>query len=205
MSDLLKRLNKKKVDKADWKTYPILLHWYEAGRMLDVIQIIEEKTNYLLSQGASSKVNEWISSDLALTQITAERYLLDSLRVINSNLEESFTGGGVDAYLVHGGKKIGIEVTTVNQSISEWILRERLLTYLSSYKYSRNDTIEITYDLAKIEGLKHNNFSLVEKIGTFIIKQNFHKADGVSVKKSLSVAQLLAGETKVQTTTSLKT
>lgn len=175
-------LKKKSPPTKDWKTYPILLRWHETGRMNKELKVIEKKIDYLLSRGAGSKVTEWISSDLTLTHITAERYLLDSLRAINSNIKEKFTGGGVDAYLEQSDEKIGIEVTTVNQATPEWILQERLLTYLSTHGYSRNDAIEITYDLVKIQGLKYT-LDLIEKIGNQIIQGNYGIINDITIKK----------------------
>ena len=65
------------------------------GRTKAATDVIAKKIGYLLSVGATAKANEWVSSDKALTQITAERYLLDYLRKKNTNfkihlLEEVF-------------------------------------------------------------------------------------------------------------------
>lgn len=183
MDNLITQLKRIKFDKNDWRSYPILLRWIESTRMQNEINVIAHKVDDLLSRGARSKVKEWISSDFALTQTTAERYLLDNIRVNNTNYEDSFSGGGVDGYLEVDGDRVGIEVTTINKALPEWILKERLLIYLSLNNFSLNDGIEITYDLPKIEALKYNQLDLIEKVGINIIRQNFHPVDGVSLKK----------------------
>lgn len=150
--------------------------------MLNELKIIEKKIDYLLSIRSNSKIKEWLANDITLTQITAERYLLDSLRSKNNNLHERLTGGGVDADLDFKNYKIGVEVTTVNQSTPEWILREKLLMFLEFNNFSRPDVIEITYDLKKIEGLKYT-LDLIEIIGDRIIQGQYGKAGNVTIKK----------------------
>lgn len=183
MSNLHTILTKIAKNHTDWKTYPILLKWYESGRMSNPINILEKKVDKLLREGATAKVKEWVSTDVALTQITAERYLLDYLGTRNSNFRDSFTGGGVDGYLQIKSDSIGLEVTTVNQSIPEWILHERLLAYLSTNRYARNDGIEITYDLSKLEPIKFDNLNIIQKIGDAILRENYHSVNGVAIKK----------------------
>lgn len=183
MSGITDYVNKIKFDKKDWKKYPILLRWLEQGKMTAEIGIISKKIEYLLSLGAKSKVKEWISSDKALTQITAERYLLDYLRNKNTNYEDMFSGGGVDGYLNISGSKIGIEVTTINQSLPEWILVERLLTYLSVNNYKNDIGIEISYDLSKLENIKYGSLDIIQQIGSAILRNNFHGISGISLKK----------------------
>lgn len=56
MDNLHDRLKNKITDKTNWKTYPILLRWYESGRMCDAITILEKKVKYLLDRGAISKL-----------------------------------------------------------------------------------------------------------------------------------------------------
>jgi len=175
-------LKKKSPPTSDWRTYPILLRWNESGRMTDALKVIEKKIDYLISQGSNSKIKEWLSGDLALTQITAERYVLDSLRYKNTSLVENLTGGGVDAYLIQGESKIGVEVTTVNQSIAEWIFNERILMFLDFNKYSATDGIKISYDLNKIKGLEYT-LDLIEEIGSTIIQDNFGVVGNVNIEK----------------------
>ncbi len=183
MDSLHDSLKSKVTDKTNWKTYPILLRWYESRRMQDTIAILEKKVEYLLDHGAISKINEWISNDKALTQITAERYILDYLRIKNANFTEMFTGGGVDGFLINSDSCVGIEVTTVNQSIPEWILQERLLLYLAKNNYNGENDIEVIYDLSKLEAIKYDKLEIIEKIGVEIIRNNYHPINGVSVRK----------------------
>jgi len=183
MENLLEQLKNIKFDKNDWRAYPILLRWIESGSMKAEVDVISKKADYLAGVGAKSKVKEWLSSDIALTHITAERYLLDNIRKKNANFLESFTGGGVDGYLKIHDDNIGIEVTTVNHSLPEWILRERLLSYLSVNTYNRGEGVEISYDLSKLEGIKYENLEIIPKIGSMIMRGNFHEIDGITVKK----------------------
>lgn len=79
------------------------------------------------------QVNEWISNDKALTQITAERYILDYLRVKNTNFIDKFTGGGVDAFLTNDNSRVGIE-SNYRQSVSSWMDTSRKAVNVFSKK-----------------------------------------------------------------------
>jgi hypothetical protein len=156
------------------------------------IDIITKKVDYLLTVGAKSKVNEWLSTDKSLTQITAERYVLDYLRENNCNFKDSFTGGGVDGYLYLDKTCIGIEATTINKGIPEWILIERLLTYLLLNNYKSESGIEVSYDLSLLEGIKYNDLDIIEKIGSRIIQNNFHSVDGITIKKISKIGSYIS-------------
>ena len=168
MKNIASYFKNKRYDPTDWKSYPIILRWANLERMKNELNIIDSKVEYLL-KNSRSKVKEWFSNDNTLTQITAERYILDYLRKINTSYIENFTGGGVDAYLEVNGEKIGIEVTTINNSTPEWIFHERLLMYLDTKSYSGTDAIEISYPEKSVIKVRYS-LDMIEKVGNKIIK-----------------------------------
>lgn len=163
----------KKYITNDWRKLPIIHRWMALPRMQKTIQMIDKKVGYLLNK-SPKKIEEWFGSDASLTQITAERYILDHLRGKNlGRYSENFAGSGVDAYLRDHNNNIGIEVTSINKTIAAWVLNERLLIYLENNKHTERSNIRIKYRIQDIEKIKYS-LDLVEKIGQVIIsgKQN---------------------------------
>lgn len=196
MNSLLQYFQSKKYDKNDWKTYPIILRWMYLDHMIDVLNVIDPKVQYLM-QHSRSKLREWFSSDSALTQITAERYILDYLRLNNNSLEENFKGSGVDAYLNMGNERFGLEVTTINSCIPEWIFNERLHTYLDAHNYSRKNTIEISYSL---EDIKDANYTLntVELVGQLLMSGGSGNVGDITIKNISGTGSLISWNHKSQ-------
>lgn len=181
MRNLNNYFSTRKFDENNWETYPIVLRWMDIGHMQNAIGILDSKVDYLLKH-SRSKLNEWFSSDSSLTQITAERYILDYLRLLNINLHESFTGGGVDAFLDMNKKHIGLEVTTINSATPEWILNERLLMFLDKNKYDKHDGIEISYSLDDISNINYS-YQVIRQIGEKILHGEYGSIGNISIKK----------------------
>ena len=133
----------KKIQATDWRQQPIILNWLNNSykdSMNQALKVIDKKVGYLLNQNARGKLRQWFRSDDSnFCTITAERYVIDYLKSknnnINDNLYNSKKRSSVDAEINCDSKVIGIEVTTINGFISEWIFTERLPLYLKEKKF----------------------------------------------------------------------
>lgn len=174
----------KQFSKNDWKNYPIILRWLEKGSMEGSLKVINDKVCHL-SQVSKSKLQEWLASDdNKLTQVTAERYILDYLRTKN-NLTDIFSGGGVDAHIEIDGEKIGTEVKTLNKTTPEWLLNERLLMYLWSKDFVLKNNVEIRFPLSRTKALEYldSRFKIIEAIGNALITSSYGEVEGFTISK----------------------
>ena len=81
--------------------------------------------------GGTKKLEHWLlTSDKDFNAITAERYIINYLQQRNRGIVDNLLTDGVDAYLDCCGSTIGIEITTLNGFIADWILLERLTLLL---------------------------------------------------------------------------
>lgn len=133
---------------------PIIMKWLNSPSMKKSLQIIDKKVEYLLQEyqhGGEGKLIQWfLSNDLNFVTITAERYIIDYLVSQNINIEDNLGRQGVDAILRLENEKVGIEVTTLNAFIAEWILVERLAELLDSKHVIDDKTLGIGYDHERI-------------------------------------------------------
>lgn len=192
MNNIADYFKNKSHDPKDWKSYPIVLRWLQTKRMTDALSIINVKLDYL-KQNSKQKIQEWFSSDKALTQITSERFVLDYVRTQNSNYIENFKGNGVDAYLKIENSHVGLEVTTINEAIAEWIFQERVLMYLFSHNYNITDNIKISYTLKALESLNYT-LDLVEDTGKKIINKKYDGNDSVVIRRLSSGGDYISWE-----------
>ena len=88
----------------------------------------------------------------------------------NSNIEDNLRKTGVDAKLKVGDEYIGIEVTTLNGFIAEWILRERLSELLFSKNVIDDKTLRLTYDHERImkETVENRMYQYIDELSTAI-------------------------------------
>lgn len=156
------------------KHRPIIMKWIESPSMKQSLQIIDRKVGYLLEHyqgGGESKLIQWfLSNDINFVTLTAERYIIDYLISQNSNIEDNLGKTGVDAKLKVGDENIGIEVTTLNGFIAEWILIERLSELLSSKNVLDDKTLRFTYDHERImkETVKNRMHQYIEELSIAI-------------------------------------
>lgn len=170
-NDFLEIKKHYKINSRSWDTYPIVLNWINRERMIDELKIIERKVLKLEKNGAINKIKEWLfKSDSGLTDITAERFLLDYLSKNNKNLVENFFGNDTDASILIKGENIGIEVTTINKTFNDWLFKERLIDYLNYKKYKVKGIITITSPILEID-IKELK-TLIEGVGDSIILNN---------------------------------
>lgn len=194
-----KYIEKNKKKNLEWDKKPIIFYWIENPSMNNSINAIEKKCKYLIEQkdeikGGTNKLEEWLfGSDLQFYTITAERFIIDYLKERNGenlldNLQKS-NKSNVDAALRVNNETIGIEITTINSFIADWIFKERLSIYLQE-RYKDIDTLEIEYSP---ETIKHhqidflsNNYEFIKEVGLKIIKKDIKglKELGISVTYS---------------------
>lgn len=147
-------LNRKSTRIQRLEKRPIVMKWMESPSMDQSLQIIDQKVGYLLDHyqnGGESKLIQWLlSGDINFVTLTAERYIIDYLISQNSNIEDNLRKNGLDAKLKVEDEYIGIEVTTLNGFIVEWILIERLSELLYSKNVINDKTLRLTYDHERI-------------------------------------------------------
>jgi hypothetical protein len=112
----------------------IILKWLESKNVNQSMQIIDKKIGILLTQNARKKLKQWLlSDDRDFNAITSERYIVDYLKGINKNINDTIFDSqnvGTDAELIYNNRKIGIEITTLNGFVADWILvKDSRFTY----------------------------------------------------------------------------
>jgi hypothetical protein len=153
--------------------------------------IIDKKIHYLRNNketGGQGKLNEWFLSkeenDNRFLNITAERYIIDYLRLKNSNIVDNLRRQGVDAELDCGNRRVGIEVTTLNGFIAAWIFQERLLEYFERKGFNTKGKISIQYNVERIknEEQKKNIYNYIENVANAIIGDDFNFLNNLEIK-----------------------
>ena len=164
---------------------PIITDWLQLPATQDSLRVIDGKVKYLLQhQGGEKKLNQWLlSDDINFVTLTAERYVIDYLILKNSNMEDNLGEAGPDANLKLGDEDIGIEVTTLNGFIGEWILQERLIWFLSSSGLLHDKTLRIVYDHERIKHETDANtiYQYVEELATAIQAVNAEQLANLNV------------------------
>ncbi|MFH2104238.1 MAG: hypothetical protein ABIJ39_12870 [Chloroflexota bacterium] len=130
---------------------PIILRWMNSPDMQEALNIIEKHVAYLLNNGGTKKLDQWfLSGDRDFNAITAERYIIGYLQRQNSNIVDNLRTDGIDAHLRDGDSSVGIEITTLNGFIVEWILIERLKQFLDESGFQSKEGLEIAYSRQRI-------------------------------------------------------
>ncbi len=177
----------------DWRG-PIILKWVESRNMNQSMQIIDRKIGILLSQNARKKLKQWLlSDDRDFNTITSERYIIDYLKGINKNINDNIFDSqnvGTDAELIYNNRRIGIEITTLNGFVADWIFIERLPIYLQEHNFCPGWSLEISYDYGRLkrEMDRHQIYEYIEKVGECLIKGDLKQmkqleVDAVNTKR----------------------
>ena len=170
----------------DWRR-PIIMKWIESTDMNESIKIIDNKIGELLDKNARRKLKQWLlSDDIDFNTITSERYIIDYLKRINENITDNIFDSqavGTDAELFYNGRKIGIEITTLNGFIADWIFIERLPLYLRENNYCLARSLEISYDYEKLKKEMDNNqiYAYIENAGESIVKGDLKRLNELKV------------------------
>lgn len=132
---------------------PIVVRWLQSPGMMQSLAIIDKHVGYLLHRGAIEKLNQWfLAGDENFNSITAERYILAYIKQKNGNLEDNLKSEGIDGFLEYENGRVGIEITTLNGFIGDWIFVERLTEFLDEHNYlTMNRGLEIFYSHARIQ------------------------------------------------------
>jgi hypothetical protein len=130
---------------------PIILRWANSPDMQESLNIIEKHVAYLLNNNGIKKLDQWfLSDDRDFNAITAERYIIAYLRRQNSNISDNLRTDGIDSHISDGDSSVGIEITTLNGFIAEWIFVERLKQLLGENDFQSKDGLEIAYSRQRI-------------------------------------------------------
>lgn len=149
--NIQKYLDKKQREVAGLKHSPIISRWINSPHMEQDLAILDSYVEYLLNNGASKKVKQWLlSGDENFNALAAERFIINYLKQRNRNLTENLGANGIDGYINNGNAKIGIEVTTLNGDVASWILTERLTQLLDEKGFLNDKGLDISYSLARI-------------------------------------------------------
>ena len=156
--------------------HPIVVRWLQWPRMIQSLEIIDKHISYLLHHGAIAKLNQWfLAGDENFNSITAERYILAYLRQRNDTLEDNLTAEGIDGFLDDEFGRIGVEITTLNGFIGDWIFVERLTEFLDEQNYlTMNSGLEISYSHARIQLAAQGKliYDFVRKTGEAILSND---------------------------------
>jgi hypothetical protein len=164
----------------NWRD-PIIIKWAKSANMHQPVKIIDKKIGILLSQNARKKLKQWfLSDDRDFNTITSERYIIDYLKGVNRNINDNIFDSqkiGTDAELIYNTRKIGIEITSLNGFVADWIFVERLPIYLKENKFCLNGALEISYNYERIkrEMDKHRIYEYIEEVGECLIKRDLKR------------------------------
>lgn len=180
-------LNRKQnnIKQNNWQK-PIIFEWLEWPTMKKSLEVIDKKVSYLLQKNAIGKLKQWfLSDDQNFNSITAERYIIDYLKLKNENIEDNLLREGVDAIYNFDAQKVGIEITTINGFIADWIFVERLPMYLREKQSQFFDsyTVEIDYNYERIKNEMQKNYiyNYIQNVGENIILGNESKLRSLEV------------------------
>lgn len=154
------------------KRPPLINFWISLPTMEDSLNTIDKKIDYLLKNshlGGEGKLKQWLlTDDIGFCTLSAERYIIDYLRSKNHNITDNLGREGIDSYIDVDGNKIGIEITTLNGLIENWIFQERLFQYISSKNLLMDKTIRIQYYISRIIEEKQKLYEYIECVGDSI-------------------------------------
>ena len=169
---------------------PIITNWLDYESMKEELRIIDQKVEYLrknYSKGGEGKLNQWfLSGDYNFCSITAERFIIDYVRSKNTQIKDNIISKGIDATLQIGNQTVGIEVTTLNAFLIDWIMHERLSEILYSNKILDDKTLRIIYDPIYLSKKYRNNIKLfyqyITSVGNHIINEDYLSLNNLSIK-----------------------
>lgn len=137
---------------------PLIIQWLSSASTAEFMAIIDAKVGYLLNNGGESKLKQWfLSNDIDFCTITAERYIIDYLKAKNLGLEDNLGKQGIDATLKYKDQVVGVEITTLNSFVAEWIFIERLTECILKDNLLNDKTIRIKYSASRILSEFRNN------------------------------------------------
>jgi hypothetical protein len=176
---------------------PLIIDWLSSPTMVKSLSTLDKKVQYLLenySKGGEGKLNRWLlSNDIDFSTLTAERYIIDYLRSKNGNIEDNLVPEGRDAKLIDGHHSVGIEITTLNGFVADWIFTERLTQIISSHNFLDDKTLRIRRSPARLLEEFRNNllYKYIDQVAENIFKDNSELLYGLNIE--LEVEERWAG------------
>lgn len=161
------------------KPQPIIVRWLKSPRMEQSLTIIDRHVAYLLNHrtfGGMVKLNQWfLSGDENFNAITAERYMIHYLQQKNANVVDNLRKSGIDAYFKWEDGLIGIEITTLNGFIAEWILVERLKQLLDENGFLLDKGLDVAYSHKRISSAAKGGtiYDYIDKAGKAIMLKDY--------------------------------
>lgn len=132
-----KDFQKKIIDK-DILERPIIFKWIKKSTTKEYLLVIDKKVSKLLRLKQKGKIKNWLlGDDQQFNSMTAERYIADyleaKLKLTNIyRYEDNLQTKGVDGFISKNSEMIGVEVTTLNGFLAEWMLIDRLTWLLDA-------------------------------------------------------------------------
>lgn len=176
MTKAIRKFLSRKVSVSKKNPPPIIVHWLESPSMEKPLAIIDKRVEYLLNKkGGAKKAKQWLLvDDKNFNAITAERYIINYLLQKNENIIDSLRPNGIDAYLDGINSRVGIEITTLNSFLGEWILVERLPPLLHEHNFLDENSLDITFSFQRINietnGETINDY--IKQVGRAILSSN---------------------------------
>jgi len=149
---------------------PLIIDWLSCPTMEKSLSTLDRKVRYLLenySKGGEGKLNRWLlSNDIDFCTLTAERYIIDYLKSKNENIEDNLSPEGIDAKLINGDQSVGIEITTLNGFVADWVFTERLIQIISSHNFIDDKTLRIRRSPLRLltEFRNHNLYKYIDQV-----------------------------------------
>jgi len=157
---------------------PLIMDWLSSPTMEKSLITLDRKIRYLLenySKGGEGKLNRWLlSNDIGFCTLTAERYIINYLKSKNENIEDNLGPEGIDAKLINGDQSVGIEITTLNGFVADWVFTERLIQIISSHNFVDDKTLRIRRSPLRLltEFRNHNLYKYIDQVAENIFKDN---------------------------------
>ena len=155
---------------------PLIIDWLSSPTMEKSLSTLDRKVRYLLanySKGGEGKLNRWLlTNDIDFCTLTAERYIIDHLKSRNENIEDNLGPEGIDAKLIKGDQSVGIEITTLNGFVADWVFTERMTQIVSSHNFVDDKTLRIRRSPLRLltEFRNHNLYKYIDQVAENIFK-----------------------------------
>lgn len=173
MTDNIEKFLKQHYKAKNLGHQPIVVHWLKSHRMEQELADINRYVGDLINRGGIGKLKQWfLAGDENFNAITAERYILAYLQQRNGTIEDNLKPEGIDGILKDENGPIGIEITSLNGFIGDWIFVERLTEFLDESSHGSGYEITYSYDRICREQQGKRIYEYIEKTGKAILSND---------------------------------
>lgn len=156
---------------------PIIFKWIKKSTTKEYLLVIDKKVGKLLRLKQKGKIKNWLlGDDQQFNSMTAERYIADyleaKLKLTNIyRYEDNLQTKGVDGFISINSEMIGVEITTLNGFLAEWMLIDRLTWLLddNNIQVLNKGCLKIYYSGKKLMEFRKSN-NLVQGMQEYIKK-----------------------------------